>query len=221
METRQGQILRAGYLDVVTVALDEHGGEAHEFYRAGVVRDQPASLQRLAQCPAQQAQPKHLWCKCMPEADPRYGAQHPAPRVRRFHRVAHGHREQSPDWMIGQCVQQQVQVTAAQAGPGGVMDQDPVVITGARSQGVQRIQYRMTALGSTGGPNDGRVVGQGGMGPMDVRRVQGHHEGADTRMIQKGSQGVVDDRAAAEVQVLLGDGGAYPAAGACSCVSYS
>ena len=214
VKMRQGQILRSGDLEIVGVTLHQQGTVASQFHGAGVIRDQLASGEGLGQGPAEDPEAEHLGGEGMPETLPGDRVLNLAVGIRGLHGVPHRDAEETADGVTFQGRDQTIQVLPPQTRPGRVMDQHPVVLPGLAGQGLQGIEHRMAAFGTPGDAPDGGMAGGRQSIPARVRRVQGHRQPMDAGVSEKEAQAVLQHRQARQVQVLLGEGGAHPAAGA-------
>ena len=136
--------------------------------------------------------------------------RHPPIRVGTLEGVPHRHRQQAADRVVSQNDQQPLQIFTRQIGPRCIVHQHPVLLT--RSGSLQRIeprQHRVGALTPAWRAPHPRITGHGQLRPVGIVRSQAHHGAQQVGMIEKTIEGVFDDAAPGDLQVLLGPVGGH------------
>ena len=110
-----------------------HGGR--------LVGDQLFGLNGLLEGMAQHAEPKHLRGEGMPQSLARLGGDDPAIVPGPFHGVPNRRGQQAAHRFVFQRPDQFLEIGASHAGPGRVVDQYPVVLTGVQAEIGQGVEH--------------------------------------------------------------------------------
>ena len=183
--------------------LDQHRRKPRQLHRARVVRHPCPALEHGAKRTAQRLEAEHLGREGAPEVFTGQCRGDPAIDTGPLHRVVDRPRQQAAA-LAGVYRHQAVQVLPAQAGARGVVHQHPVLGGRDRGEVIERVEHRVAALRPAFDTANPRVPGVGGGLPPAVAGGEGQHHPFDGGVIEKGVEGVIDDGAAAQRQVLLG-----------------